>query len=40
MDYIREDNRSPRPFVWTAKAADILTKIRRARQVLDKMQSE
>jgi transposase len=40
MDYIQEDNRSPRPFVWTAKADDILAKIRRARKVLDKMQSE
>jgi transposase len=39
MDYIHEDNKSPRPFVWTAKPDDILAKIRRARQVLDKMQS-
>lgn len=40
MDYIQEDHRSPGPFVWTAKADAILAKIRRARQVLDKMQSE
>jgi transposase len=39
MDYIHADNKSPRPFVWTAKPGDILAKIRRARQVLDKMQS-
>lgn len=40
MAYIDNDNKSPRPFVWTAKADDILAKIRRAKQVLDKMQSE
>jgi transposase len=40
MDYIDNDNKSPRPFVWTAKADDILAKIRRAKQILDKMQSE
>ena len=40
MDYIHEDNQSPRPFLWTAKADEILAKTRRARQALDKMQSE
>jgi transposase len=34
--YIEEHNENPRPFVWTAKAADILEKVRRARAVLDK----
>jgi transposase len=38
--YIAEHNSSPRPFVWTAKAEDILEKVRRARAVLDKIASE
>jgi transposase len=39
MDYIQQHNRSPRPFVWTAKADEILAKVQRARNVLDKLQS-
>ena len=39
MDYIQRHNRSPKPFVWTAKADEILAKVRRARNVLDKLQS-
>lgn len=38
--YIDEHNDNPRPFVWTAKAQDILEKVRRARAVLDKIASE
>jgi transposase len=38
--YIDEHNDHPRPFVWTAKAEDILEKVRRARAVLDKIASE
>ena len=38
--YIDEHNENPRPFVWTAKAEDILEKVRRARAVLDKIASE
>jgi transposase len=38
--YIDEHNDNPRPFVWTAKAEDILEKVRRARAVLDKIASE
>jgi transposase len=34
-DYIDKHNDSPKPFVWTAKASDILEKVRRARAVLD-----
>jgi transposase len=34
-DYIDQHNRSPKPFVWTAKAADILEKVKRARATLD-----
>jgi transposase len=39
MDYITEHNQSPKPFVWTAKADEILAKVQRARNVLDKSQS-
>jgi transposase len=38
-DYIARHNENPRSFTWTAKAEDILAKVRRARTVLDKMQS-
>jgi transposase len=38
--YIEEHNENPKPFVWTAKAEDILEKVRRARAVLDKIESE
>jgi transposase len=34
-DYIDHHNDKPKPFVWTAKAADILEKVKRARAVLD-----
>ena len=40
MDYIEHHNNNPRSFTWTAKAEDILAKVRRARAVLDKMASE
>jgi transposase len=38
--YIDEHNGDPKPFVWTAKAEDILEKVRRARAVLNKIASE
>jgi transposase len=37
--YIAEHNKDPRAFTWTAKAEDILAKVRRARKVLDKIPS-
>jgi len=37
MDYIRHHNADPQAFVWIAKADDILAKVSRARQRLDKM---
>jgi transposase len=37
--YIAEHNENPRGFTWTAKAEDILAKVRRARKVLDKTPS-
>jgi transposase len=38
-DYIANHNENPRSFTWTAKVEDILEKIRRAREVLDKTAS-
>jgi transposase len=38
-DYIEKYNTDPKAFVWTAKAETILEKVRRARAVLDKMQT-
>lgn len=37
-DYIENHNAEPKPFIWTAKAEDILEKVLRARKVLDKSQ--
>jgi transposase len=34
-DYINHHNEHPKPFVWTAKASDILEKVKRARQALN-----
>ena len=39
-DYIAHHNGAPHAFVWTAKAEEILVKVRRARAVLDKISSE
>jgi transposase len=36
MDFVEVHNRAPETFTWTAKAEDILAKVRRARAVLDK----
>ncbi len=38
-DYIEKHNANPRTYTWTAKAEDILKKVRRAKAVLDKMQT-
>jgi len=35
QDYIRKHNTNPKPFIWTAKASDILEKVKRARFALD-----
>jgi transposase len=37
--YIDKHNDQPKPFIWTAKAADILEKVKRARKTLDNRQS-
>ena len=34
-EYIDRHNDNPKPFVWTAKATDILEKVKRARKALD-----
>jgi hypothetical protein len=34
-DYIDKHNENPKPFIWTAKASDILEKVKRARLALD-----
>jgi len=35
IDYVDKHNGKPKPFVWTAKAADILEKVTRAHKTLD-----
>jgi len=39
-NYVAKHNRDPKPFIWTAKASDILQKVTRARRSLDKVQSQ
>jgi transposase len=38
-EYIACHNQSPKPYVWTAKADEILAKVQRARKVLEKIRS-
>jgi len=38
-DYVGHHNANPKPFIWTAKANDILEKVKRGRAALDKLQS-
>jgi transposase len=38
-DYIDRHNQNPKPFIWTAKAHDILEKVKRARRSLINVQS-
>lgn len=35
--YIKNHNEKPKPFIWTARAGDILEKVKRARVALDKL---
>ncbi|MCA1733539.1 MAG: IS630 family transposase [Acidobacteria bacterium] len=39
-DYIQQHNEEPKPFIWTAKADDILEKVTRARRQLNKLPTE
>ena len=36
-EYINQHNHSPKPFIWTASARDILAKVKRARKALHKL---
>jgi hypothetical protein len=38
-NYIDRHNKNPKPFIWTARASDILEKVKRARRALHKRQS-
>ena len=38
-NYVSQHNGNPKPFIWTAKANDILEKVKRGRAALDKLQS-
>lgn len=38
-EYIAGHNTDPKPFIWTAKASDILEKVKRGRESLNKLQS-
>jgi hypothetical protein len=38
-NYINQDNKKSKPFIWNAKAADILEKVKRARAALDNRHS-
>jgi transposase len=40
QSYIADHNQHPKPFLWTAKASDILEKVTRARRTLDMVQSK
>ena len=37
--YLNSHNENPKPFIWTAKASDILEKVKRGREKLNKLQS-
>lgn len=39
-EYIATHNANPKPFIWTAKASDILAKVTRARAKLNKSTSK
>jgi len=39
MSYIEKHNQAPAPFIWTKSAQDILEKVKRGRQTLNKLQS-
>lgn len=38
--YVAAQNAQPKPFIWTAKATDILQKVTRARAKLHKLSTE
>lgn len=38
-NYLNQHNENPKPFIWTAKASDILEKVKRGREKLNKLHS-
>ena len=40
QEYVSLHNKNPKPFIWTAKAADILEKVIRANRRLSSKQNE
>ncbi len=38
-EYIQNHNKNPKPFIWTATAKDILEKVKRGREKLNKLQT-
>lgn len=40
QQYVSVHNNNPKPFIWTAKAADILQKVIRAKRRLSSKQNE
>jgi hypothetical protein len=38
-EYLNKHNENPKPFIWTAEASDILEKVKRGRDKLNKLQS-
>ena len=38
-NYVAKHNENPKPFIWTARASDILAKVQRARKTLNKLQT-
>ena len=40
QEYVSVHNKNPKPFIWTAKAADILQKVIRANSQLSSKQNE
>ncbi|MFN9298094.1 MAG: IS630 family transposase, partial [Acidobacteriota bacterium] len=38
-EYVDHHNAEPKPFIWTAKAQDILAKVMRAQSTLNKRQT-
>lgn len=37
QEYINQHNASPKPFIWTASATDILAKVKRAKRAMNKL---
>lgn len=40
MSFIEKHNKQPAPYIWTKSANDILEKVKRGREKLDKLHSD